>query len=187
MTAFQLVQTVYWLALATWFGGILFVAVAAPIVFRTVRDSKAILPDVLSVNLENQHASLLSGAIVGNILRKLSTIQLGCAAVLLLALAGQWLVMDRSPGHLIHGIVRSAFFVGAVVLALYDRYVTWPKVWKFRQQYIEHADEPEIANPAKDQFDRYHRESMYIMLIMLLLLSLMIVFSSTISPRVLIL
>ena len=38
--AFPLVQTLYWLALATWFGGVMFVAIAAPIIFRTVRESR---------------------------------------------------------------------------------------------------------------------------------------------------
>ena len=34
-----------------------------------------------------------------------------------------------------------------------------PKTAEARKQYIDHADEPEVANPAKDQFDRYHGES----------------------------
>jgi hypothetical protein len=161
---------------------VLFVAIAAPIIFRTVREANPILPTVLSVNLENQHASLLAGQIVGNILRRLSVVQLACAGVLLLMLVAQWLVMDRSTGNILHGILRSVFYVGAVGLAVYDRYVIWPKVWKYREEYIAHADEPELANPAKDQFDRYHRESMHVMLVVVVLLSLMIVFSSVITP-----
>ncbi|MCY2953978.1 MAG: DUF4149 domain-containing protein [Planctomycetota bacterium] len=181
MCAFQLVQTLYWVSLSTWFGGVLFVAVAAPIIFRTVREWNPILPTVLSVNLENQHASLLAGAIVGNILRTLSTIALGCAGMLLVTVVSQWVLMDRSTGNVLHGILRSVFLVGAVVLTVYDRYVTWPKVWKYREEYIAHADEPEVANPAKDQFDRYHRESMWLMFAVLILLSLMIVFSNMVS------
>jgi len=182
VTAFQLVQTLYWLALSTWFGGVLFVAVAAPIIFRTVRESNPILPTVLSVNLENQHASLLAGGIVGNILKAMSRVQLGCAGVLLPVQVLQWLVMDRSMGNTIHGLLRLVFFVAAMALVLYDRYVTWPKVWKYRQEYIDHADEPDVANPAKDQFDRYHNESMWMMFVVLILLSLIIVFSTMISP-----
>lgn len=183
MTAFQLVQTFYWLALSTWFGGVLFVAVAAPIIFRTVRDANPILPNVLSVNLENQHASLLAGSIVGNILRVLSGVQLGCATVVLLMLISQWLVMDLSTRNVLAGIIRSTLFVGAVVFVLYDRYIVWPKVWKWRDEYIQHADEPDVANPAKDEFDRLHRLSVWLMFVTLILLSLMIVFSSTISPN----
>lgn len=187
MTAFQLVQTLYWLALSTWFGGVLFVAVAAPIIFRTVREWNPILPTVLAVNLEKQHGSLLAGAVVGSILRMVSTIAMGCAGVLLIMLVAQWLLMDRSVGNVVHGVLRSVFFVGAVVFTLYDRYVTWPKVWKYREEFIAHADEPEVANPAKDQFDRYHRESMWLMCAVLVLLSLTIVFSTLVSSARLVL
>ena len=62
---FQLVQIVYWLSLATWFGGALFVAMAVPAIFRTVGENNPVLPHVLSVNLEGQHGTLLSGSIVG--------------------------------------------------------------------------------------------------------------------------
>jgi hypothetical protein len=182
ISGFLLVQTIYWLALCIWLGGQLFVAIAAPIIHRTVRDSRPILPDVLSVNLENEHGSLLAGCIVGNILRVLSTVQLWCAGVILLTLVGQWLLMAYTRENIIHGIIRSSLFVGAIVLAAYDRWIVWPKAWRFRQEYIDHADEPEIANPAKDEFDRYHRESMRVMFIVLGLLSLMVVFSSTVRP-----
>jgi hypothetical protein len=180
---FELVQTFYWLALATWFGGVLFVALAAPIVFRTIRENNPILPTVLSVNLEDEHSSLLAGSVVGNILRMLSNVSLGCAGVLLLTLIAQWLVMDRTGHNILAAALRSTLFVAAAALALYDRFAIWPKVWQYRQEYIEHADEPEVANPAKDQFDRYHRESVRLLSVMLVLLSLLVVFGSTVTPR----
>ena len=182
MTAFQLVQTIYWLALSTWFGGVLFVAVAARVIFRTVREANPILPTVLSVNLENEHGSLLAGSIVGNLLRMLSSIQLGCAAAVLVTLISQWFTMDHSRMNVSHGIIRSVFFVGAVVLMAYDRWLVWPKAWKYRQEYVEHADEPEVANPAKEQFDRYHRESVTVLTAILAMLSLMVVFSAVVTP-----
>ena len=45
----DIVMILWWMALSTWFGGVLFVAVAAPIIFRTVRDNDPLLPTVLSV------------------------------------------------------------------------------------------------------------------------------------------
>ena len=75
---FQLVQIVYWLALATWFGGVLFVAMAVPAIFRTVGENNPVLPHVLSVNLEGQHGTLLSGSIVGSLLARLARVQLIC-------------------------------------------------------------------------------------------------------------
>jgi hypothetical protein len=183
MSAFLLVQTFFWLALSTWFGGVLFVALAAPIIMRVTRESDLILPKVLSVNLENQHASLLAGEIVGGILKKLAGIQMGCAVVLFLTLLLQWFVMDRRMENKLHAIIRACLFVGAVAILVYDRRAIWPRVWKYRQEYLDHADEPELANPAKEQFDRYHAESMWMVFIVLVLLSLMIVFSITITPR----
>ena len=86
---FEVVQIVYWLALSTWFGGVLFIAIAAPVIFRTVRESDPLLPTVLSVNLEGQHSTLLAGSIVSNLLSVLTRVQLGCAAAVLITMGVQ--------------------------------------------------------------------------------------------------
>jgi len=93
-TLFQFVQIAYWLALATWFGAVLFVALAPPVILRTMRDTKPVLPNVLSVNLEGQHGTLLAGTIMGNLIEPLIRLQLVCAGVLLVALAAQWFLID---------------------------------------------------------------------------------------------
>src|SRR5687768_16400648 len=183
MTPFLVVQTFYWLALSTWWGGAFFVAVMAPVVFRTVREANPILPTVLSVNLENQHGSLLAGSIVGNMLQMLSTITIACAAIILVMLIGQWFVMETGGIRTALFVLRCTVFVAIVGLAAYDRFAIWPKTWRFRQEFIDHADEPEVANPAKEQFDRYHRESLTVLFIILALLSLMVVFSALVQPR----
>ncbi len=177
---FQLVQIVYWLALATWFGGVLFVAIAAPIIFRTVCESNPILPTVLSVNLENQHGTLLAGSIVANLLNMLVRVSLVCAAALLLALAGQWFLLPRG----VPAFARTALFVTAVAFSIYDWRVVGPRIDKFRRAYIEHADDPELANPAKEQFDHYHQESITVLMIVLFLLLGMVLFSADISRAI---
>src|SRR5215213_4882214 len=96
---FQLVQILYWLALSTWFGGVLFVAMAAPVIFRTVRENNPVLPHVLSVNLEGQHGTLLAGSIVGGLLARLVWLQLACGALLLLALIAHLFVADVTGTH----------------------------------------------------------------------------------------
>lgn len=103
-------------------------ALAAPIIMRVTRDSDLILPKVLSVNLENQHASLLAGEIVGGILKKLAGIQMGCAVVLFLTLLLQWFVMDLSMRNKLHAIIRACLFLGAAAVLVYDRRAIWPKV-----------------------------------------------------------
>jgi hypothetical protein len=177
---FAAIQIAYWLALSTWFGGVLFIAIAAPIIFRTVGDADPTLPKVLSVNLEGQHGTLLAGTIVGNLLSTISGIQLLCAAVLFLALLGQWLTIHPTGMDLLMPVLRTAMYLAATVLVVYDWRIVWPQIQKYREEYIEHADEPDIANPAKEQFDRYHHESVSILRNVLFLLLGMILFSGNI-------
>src|SRR5688572_1490757 len=111
--AIHLIQILYWLALATWFGGVLFVAVAAPIIFRTVREANPVLPSVLSVNLEGQHGTLLAGSIVANLLNMLFRVELVAAAVLLVAMIAQLFFLDLSGPAVIFPILRGALFIAA--------------------------------------------------------------------------
>jgi hypothetical protein len=178
--AFQAVQIAYWVALATWFGGVLFIAVAAPIIFRTVHEADPTLPKVLSVNLDGQHGTLLAGTIVANLLSTLSRVQIVCAAVLAVSILAQWFFVDLGGANIVPPIMRSAMFAVAAVLAIYDWRVVWPRIQQYRQEYIDHADEPDIANPAKDQFDHYHAESVAILRNILFLLLGMILFSGNI-------
>jgi hypothetical protein len=181
--AFPLVQTLYWIALSTWFGGVLFIAIAAPIIFRTVKDANPILPTVLSVNLEGQHAALLAGTIVANLIAQLVLIELLCALALLPGVVGHWLLTDTSQQYWILPLVRTAMYVALVAFILYDWRVLWPKINKFRNQYIDNADDPDVANPANDQFNRYQHESELLLRIRLALLLGLILFSATITER----
>jgi hypothetical protein len=186
--AFQLVQIVYWLALATWFGGVMFVAVAAPVIFRTVRENNPVLTHVLSVNLESQHATLLAGSIVGNVLARLSQVELVCAIALVVALIGQFFVADLggsnfTQSNLTAAILRCVLCAAAAAVVAYDRFVIWPAIERYRATYVDHADEPEVANPAKDGFDREHRRSMTLLTVTLGLLLLLIMYSSNITVR----
>jgi hypothetical protein len=181
--AFSLLQIIFWIALATWFGGVLFIAIAAPIIFKTVKENNPILPMVLSVNLEGQHGSLLAGTIVANLFSHLKRIELICAAGLLVGLIGQWTLSDIGGDNWILPLLRSAMFIAALGLVLFDWRVVWPKLTLFRDQYIAHADEPDVANPANDEFNRYQRESELLLNFRLALLLALILFSSNIRPR----
>lgn len=180
---YQLVQILYWIALSTAFGGALFVAIAAPVVFRTVREAEPVLPSVLSVNLEGQHGTMLAGTIVSNLLVSLGWVQAMCGGVLLLTLVAQFFLADMSGSNLTAMLIRTAMFIAAAVVAAYDRLIVWPRIQRYRQQYIDHADEPEVANPARDQFDREHRRSVNLLGAVLFLLLGMILFSANITPR----
>jgi hypothetical protein len=180
---FQLVQIVYWLALATWFGGVLFVAIAAPVVFRTVRENNPVLPHVLSVNLEGQHGTLLAGSIVGSLIARLARLQLACGGVLVLALVAHLFVANVEGANGTAAIIRTALLLAAAAVALYDGWLVWPQLWRHRQEFIDHADEPELANPAKDGFDRGQRRSVTLLMAVLFLLLGVILFSGNITPR----
>jgi hypothetical protein len=60
----------------------------------------------------------------------------------------------------------------------------WPQIVRSRAEYIDHADEPEIANPAKDRFDADHRRSMTLLMITLAALLLLIMYSANVLPAV---
>ena len=178
---FQLVQIVYWLALSTWFGSVLFIALAAPVVFRTVRENNPILSHVLSVNLEGQHSTLLAGNIVFNLIQRLLQVELVCAGLLLITLAAHWGVLHLNESNLKAAIIRSALFLTTASVMLYDWQIVWPKIRSSRAQYIDHADEPDIANPALDQYDNEQRKSVMLVMIRVGLLLGIILFSSSIG------
>jgi hypothetical protein len=175
---FDFVQIVYWLALSTWFGGVLFIALSAPVIFRTIRESDPTLPTVLSVNMEGQHSTLLGGTIMSNLLAMLLRIELGCAGVLLITIIAQWTMHVQDW---LTGFIRTALFVAAVIFVIYDWQLVWPRIVQHRQEYIDHADEPEVANPARVLFNRYQRESLIMLMSVVALLLGVIVFSTSIS------
>jgi hypothetical protein len=178
---FTFVQIAYWLALATWFGAVLFVAIAPPIILRTVRRSNPLLPTVLSVNLEGQHGTLLAGSIVGELIHPLLKIELVCSAVLLVTIIGQWFLLSPKSADLVLPVLRAAMYLAATAFLIYDWRVVWPRMWRFRQEYLDNADNPDVANPALDQFDKYQAESMSILRNTFFLLMGIILFSANIA------
>ena len=183
---FELVQIIYWLALSTWFGGVLFIAIAAPNIMRTVRENNPVLSTVLSVNLEGQHGTVLGGSIVGRIMGLLFPIELACAAAIFLAMIAQWALLRPQGEYLFGPIVRGALFVAAVGLFAYHWRVLWPRAWRVRQEYMDHADEPDVANPALDQLDRLQGESASVMFFLVTILLGLIVFSANIRAAIVI-
>lgn len=178
---FQLVQIVYWLALATWFGAVAFLAIAWPIVVRTLRQRNPVLPDVLSVNIDGQHGVLLSGEIISAVQAALSRIELGCAIALLLAFIGQFFVTDfRGEG--ITMILRAALYLGALGFYLYQWLSVWPAVQRFRTEFVENADDPEKANVAIERIGHYYQQAISALGIMFVLLLGLIIFSAGITP-----
>jgi hypothetical protein len=179
---FQLVQTVYWLALSMWFGGAMFIGVAVQAIHRTVRENKPVLPHVLSVNLDDQHSTLLAGAIVGNLISAMTRVEVVCAGILFLALVSQWFLIDLSDTwNKASAFVRFGLFLAATAVVIYNGWVLWPKVMKTRQAYIDDADDPDKANAASERLDRLQRDSEMLLMALVFLLLGIILFSGNIS------
>lgn len=179
---YQLVQILYWIALATAFGGVLFIALAAPVIFRTTREAAPTLPAVQSVNLQGQHGTLLAGTIMSNLLLMLGRVQIICAVALLVCMIAQFFVINLDGGNQTAMLIRVTMFGLAVAAGAYDRLAIWPRLQHCRQQYIVHADEPELANQARAKFDHNHQKSVNLLGLVLFLLLGMILFSANITP-----
>jgi hypothetical protein len=100
-----------------------------------------------------------------------------------LVLIAQFFLADLSGANQTAAIIRTALFLAAAGLAFYDAYALWPQVWRHRQEFIDHADEPEVANPAKDRFDAGQRRSLTLLMAVLFLLLGVILFSGNITRR----
>lgn len=179
---YQLVQAAYWLALSIWFGGTVFSALAASSVFRVMREQQPVLPQVLAVNLEGQHGTLLGSTLMADLLRSLGRVFLACAAVVVVCLGLHFAVADIRGENLTAALVRIALATAAAGTLAYDRFSLLPSLAKHRQTYLDHADEPELANPAKDAFDREQQRSLTVLMITVSLLAGLVLFSAPITP-----
>jgi hypothetical protein len=178
---FQLVQTVYWMALSVWFGGAMFIGVAARSIHATVQRSKPRLQGVRSENLEDQHATLLAGTIVGELIAALSRVELICAAVVLVAIAAQWFLIDLPDTWVrTSAFVRSALALAASGVVIYNGFFLWPKIMKTRQEFIDIADDPDKADAASERMDRLQRDGEVMLLALVFLLLGIILFSGNI-------
>ncbi|HEY1686409.1 MAG TPA: hypothetical protein VGG19_16715 [Tepidisphaeraceae bacterium] len=180
--AFQIIQIIYWLTLSTWFGGVLFFFILAPVIFKTIREANPVLPGVLSVNLESAHANLLAESILGNALALLGYVQIGAGIVLILIGIAQFFVIDLSDRNLLGAILRISLIVAATAIAAVDRFIFRPRLFRFRNEYVEHADDPDLAKTARENFDReYNRSEMTLRIIWVILLAV-VLYSANIFP-----
>ncbi|QOV89980.1 hypothetical protein [Humisphaera borealis] len=184
--AFDIVQLIYWLLLSAWFGLVLFGAMASPAIFKTVQEADPTLPTVLSVNLDGQHGALLAMTINAQILTRLLWLQLVCAGGLLVSIAIQWFLAGRSEQAIFINALRSALLLAAIGLLIYGWRSVWPRMAEQRRTYIDNADDPEVALPARDQLTRLYRESEIVQLALATVLSALILFSTSMGRTVVI-
>lgn len=180
---YQGIQIVYWLTLSIWLGSSVFLALAAPVVFRVVRRLDVRVPRYSSPNLADEQVTIVAGEIVGALLARLGQIQMVCAAILLPMLLAQFITIDLTGANLTAALIRDGLWALATLLLAYQWRIHFPRTWAIRQAYLDHADEPEVANVLKDQFDREHRRSGTLFQITVFALLGLVVISGNISPR----
>jgi hypothetical protein len=179
--AFQLFQTVYWIGLASWFGGAVFIAVVAPLIFRTIREHDPTLPTVLSVNLDAQHSTLLASTIVGKMMQTLTRASIVFAVAIVVGLIGQAVILKPFGASLVQLVIRASLFAFAAGALFYDWKWLSPRLFAQRQHFIDNADNPDVANPAKEAFERLSRESVNVLFLQTLLLLGLILFSANVA------
>lgn len=179
-----LIDALYWLCIATWFGAVLFSAIAPPVIIRVIRQADPTLPRVLSVNLDLQHATLLAGTVISELMHMLFRVQAVCAAAMLPTLIAKWFIVDHTGPRLFFPIMVSALYVGAVAFLVYGWRIVWPKVIAHRDTYIANADDVDTANAELDLFDRYSNETAAIVRNLLAIMLGIILFSAALMPHV---
>lgn len=178
MWAGQIVLTLYWVALASWFGGALFGAIAAEVVFRVVRHADPTLPKILSVNIDGDHAALLSTEVITEIARVFGRIGAVAALVCLASLAYEAFAGPGASGGWIRLGVRGVLVIVAGFATVYLWRLVLPKLDSHRASYIEFADDPEKAGIHRDAFNRLMRELLNVIVMILVLLLGLIIFSA---------
>ena len=179
---YQVIQILYWLVLSIWFGGVVFVVLAAPAVFRAVGQRELRLPDITAAALRGEHQTLVAGDVVAGLLQRLGQIQLLCLGAMLPLLLATTFFMTSSLQWLTLGEKALLYALSAGVV-LYDRWKRFPITLRARQRYIEHADEPEVADLAKAEFEASHRASERAYHLIVFLLLLLVLVSANPEPR----
>jgi hypothetical protein len=178
-----LVDAMYWLTLSTWFAAALASAVVPPVILRVIREADPTLPRVLSVNLDRQHAVLLGGTVISEIVVLMFRIEAVCALVFLPVLAAEWFLTFRSLTYLVQPIIVTAIYVAAVAFLLYGWRFVWPKAVQHRAKYIEVADDPDQANAELDLFNRYNQEVDRVVRNMVFVVMGLVLFSASIMRQ----
>ena len=97
---------------------------------------------------------------------------------LVAAQAGEWAIVARGDRDFVLPLVRSVLLVLAAALTAYDARNVRPKAEAARADYVEFADDPDLANPAIERFDELQRESLLLLQTTLFTLLGLVIFSA---------
>jgi len=179
---YQLLTIVYWLVLSIWVGSTIYVACAAPVVFRVMRRREVRLPDLQSNALREEHGTLLAGEVVGALLGRVGQVHVICMVAALPLLVLQCLYV-RGSGEWLSMCVKIALYATASFMILRDWRKRFPATLEARAAYIENADDPEKGEQAKANFDAAHRSAERAYQVLLFVLLGLLLVSANPNPR----
>ncbi|HVX85166.1 MAG TPA: hypothetical protein VH253_10160 [Phycisphaerae bacterium] len=147
--------TAWWLGLAAYFGGMLALAVAAPVLFHTTRAQHISMPGIASPPLDMGNET--GGEIFGNILNAFAYVEVVALLLLLVGLLGKL----RAGTRVSH--VLAVLYAVLALTVLVDLGYVRPKVWNTRETVRELAATAPggaagaaFSPPAKQSFDALH-------------------------------
>ncbi len=142
----------FWLGLTAYLGGLASLALAAPIIFNTVRKTGSVMTFVPT---GWQNADQLGGEIFGNILQAFSYVE-----VTALLLMGIGTALTTGTGAIILRRIQIGLLMVITLLTAYNLTVTSPAVWRERTAWREAtAQDIQIASQHKIRFDQLHKQS----------------------------
>ena len=116
---------------------------------------------------------------MAGLLAGLARIELAAGGTVAFCLAAEWVSLLSGGGGFSPMLaVRSGLFVGAAAFGVYGSRFVRTRAEAARQEYVDHADEPEVANPALERFDALHRESVLFLLLTMFCLVGLVAFSA---------
>jgi len=130
-------------------------AIAAPSIFKTLRDPAAL---TATTNPPLTHPNQLGGEIFGNILSRFSLFEIACLLTMLLAVTSESLLLRRAmlskPWHLL----RVLLLLAATSVLAYDTLILFPQAIATRTAWRAALDTP-TASQLQAQFDTLHQRS----------------------------
>ncbi len=180
---YQVVQILYWLDLSIWLGSTVFLAVAAPVIFRVVRRLEVRSGVYSDPGLRDEQTAVVAGEIVGTLLARLGQIQMVCVIAMLPLMLAQLFLVNLEGSNFMAAMLRLALWAGALAVLFYEWRWHYPRTWEQRKRFLEEAGDPDRANPARAEFEREHRRSEQLFMAMICIVIGLVMLSANITPR----
>lgn len=154
----------YYLALGTWFGAIVMLAIGAAATFQTVRAYEPTLhvapwdhPELVA-----KGPSILAGAVVGASLKGLMVVQIICAIIVVIALIAQHTLFRQYLTRTVlsvRNVVRLLLAAVPAGMLLLNIFWITPQILNHRDTMWDMNQPASVREKAKADFDGFHKLS----------------------------